>query len=662
MINVDIMKDLIEKLNYYTKKYDEGHPEISDKQWDDMYFQLQELEKESGIILTNSPTNHIDYQIINSLTKVKHNHPMLSLQKTKDIKEVYQFLKGQDSIAMAKMDGLTCSLLYENGSLIRAETRGNGFIGEDITHNIYFTKGVPLHIPIQEQVIIDGEIICTYNDFSSFESIYKNPRNFASGSIRLLNSEESANRHLTFIAWDAISGIEKNTLTDKLIYLDQLGFNIVPSIPIIKEILSSTNELQHIINLIQETAKDFSYPIDGVVFKYDDCNYYQELGFTSHHAKGGIGFKFYDETYSTKLIYIDWTMGRTGQLTPVAVFEPVEIDGTIVERASLHNVSVMHEILGDCAYRGEGLEIYRANQIIPQIASAGPKYDYGYVISHGGVSVDTIEKCPCCGEDLSLRQDGIALNYFCDNPNCEGRLINRLEHFCSKKGLDIKGLSKATLEKLIDWGWITNFSSIYNLNSYKSEWINKPGFGAASVNKILKAIEDSKHTELWRLIAAIGIPEIGITASKTLANYYKTWDKFRTAVAEGTDFSHLPDFGYIMSKNINKYNHGNWDDVDNVANYMIMDAAAASNTKQILEGKVFCITGKVNQWKNRDSLKEYIESLGGKVTGSVTNKTDYLINNDNTSTTQKNVTAQKLNKPILTEENFVALIDDLLAN
>lgn len=270
--------------------------------------------------------------------------------------------------------------------------------------------------------------------------------------------------------------------------------------------------------------------------------------------------------------------------------------------------------------------------------------------------------CPVCGAPTEIRQDGIAEVLYCSNPKCEGKFINKLNHFCGKKGLDIKGLSKATLEKLINWEWVNCFSDIFNLYQHRNEWYKKDGFGVKSVDNILQAIENSKNSELWRLIAAAGIQEIGTSASRVLADYYKTWDAFRAAVNNNEDFSHLPDFGFIMNKNIHSYSQENWEDMDKIASYMVFSAAAAPNTKKILEGKVFCITGKVNQWKNRDSLKEYIESLGGKVTGSVTSKTDYLINNDNTSTTQKNITAQKLNKPILTEENFVALIDDLLAN
>ena len=275
------------------------------------------------------------------------------------------------------------------------------------------------------------------------------------------------------------------------------------------------------------------------------------------------------------------------------------------------------------------------------------------------IYIDFPTQCPYCGAPLEIKQDGIAANYFCSNPNCSAKLINKLDHFCGKKGMDIKGLSKATLEKLIDWNWVTNFWSIYCLDLHRESWIKKPGFGVASVDKILKAIEDSRHTELWRVIAAAGIPEIGTTASKTLANYYGTWEKFRVAVAMNEDFSHLPDFGYIMSRNINEYNNGDWDDMDDVASHMIFNAAAASTDRKILDGLQFCITGKVYKWRNRDSLKQDIENMGGKVTGSVTSKTNYLINNDNTSTTAKNQSAKKFNIPIITEEEFSALVDSL---
>ena len=654
MTHIDYL-NAIKQLAYWTIKYDEGNPEVSDAVWDKLYYEIATYEKEHpDMIVPGSPTQSISYDVVSKLKKVKHNHLMLSLAKTKDINEFAKFVKKSTCIIMPKFDGLTCSLKYENGKLVAAETRGNGEIGEDILHNAKVIKNIPQYINNIDTLVIDGEVICTEENFKPFSIEYKNPRNFAAGSLRLLDSSECAKRNLSFIAWDVIFGLNEPTLSNKLDFIKKLGFTISDYL-IIK---SAGAALEEAIESMKAWSKMEGYPIDGVVAKYDNIDFYNSLGYTAHHFSGGMAFKFYDETYQSKLRYIDWTMGRTGQLTPTAVFFPVDIDGTVVERASLHNVSIMRELLGPCAYYGEPVEIYKANQIIPQIASAGPHYDYGEVIAQGGVSVDNIEKCPICGAEIEFRQNGIAEICYCTNPNCEGKLINKLEHFCGKKGLDIKGISKATLEKLIDWNWIVDFESIYNLKNYRKDWIKKPGFGQLSVDKILQSIEDSKYTELWRIIAAAGIPEIGITASKTLANYYKTWDAFRAAVNNKEDFSHLPDFGYIMNRNIHSYD---FEVMDNVAKYMIINAAAAPETKKTLDGITFCITGKVTQWKNRDSLKEYIESLGGKVTGSVTSKTNYLINNDSNSNTAKNVTAKKLNIPILTEENFVALVDELLA-
>ena len=647
----------VKQLNNWTAAYDTGTPVVSDKQWDDLYFKVAEYERISGEQDPNSPLRGIYFETVSSLPKVEHNHPMLSLNKTKEVKDIINFLNNRPSLAMAKMDGLTCSIRYENGILVSAETRGNGYIGEDITHNIKHVKGVPLSLPekFHQEIIIDGEIICTYEDFEEFSSVYKNPRNFASGSIRLLDSMESAKRKLTFVAWDCIKGLDgaTNYLSEKLGILSGLGFIAVPnwSCP-----TSSGEEINKVITTLKETAEILSYPIDGLVFKFNDCNYYQSLGATSHHFNGGLAYKFYDETYWSILKTIDWTMGRTGQLTPTAVFEPIEIDGTIVERASLHNVSVMHDTLGPCAYKNEPLEIYKANQIIPQIYGAGPYKTLDEIYAENKILVDQITTCPICGEPVEFKQDGIATICYCTNPNCDGKIINQFEHFCGKKGLDIKGLSKATLEKLLDWEWLQDFDSIFTLKDHRNEWIKKPGFGVASVDKILNSIENSRNTELWRIIAAAGIPEIGITASKTIANYYETWEAFREAIDQNVDFSHLPDFGYVMDKNIHNYNFTIMDKVVQYLNY----AAAATPAQTGLDGLQFCITGKVTQWKNRDALKEYIESLGGKVTGSVTSKTNYLINNDTESTTQKNVTAKKLGIPILSEKDFAALIAELL--
>lgn len=358
---INKIQKLIDKLNYYTKKYDEGKPEISDKEWDDMYFHLQDLENFYGIYCEDSPTQRINFQVVNELKKVTHNHPMLSLDKTKDIKEIEKFIGNKDYICMAKLDGLTCSLRYLDGKLISAETRGNGIVGEDVLHNVLQIKNVPKKINFKDELIVDGEVLCTYEDFEYYKDEYKNPRNFASGGIRLLDSKESASRRLSFIAWDCIKGLKEETLSGKLMQLEKLGFTKVPF-----EINFPEYTLESIINQVKNSSKNI-FPTDGLVFKYDNCNEYEAAGRTDHHFKGGIAYKFYDEEYETSLLNIIYDVSRFGQLTPVAVFEPIEIEGTVVEKASLHNLSIMEEVLGKTPYTGQKIWVIKSNQIIPQI-------------------------------------------------------------------------------------------------------------------------------------------------------------------------------------------------------------------------------------------------------------------------------------------------------
>ena len=514
------IKNLVNKLNYYTKLYDEGKPEISDKEWDNMYFELQALENQTSIYYEDSPTQRVNYQVVNKLNKVEHDHPMLSLDKTKDINVIKSFIGNKNYIAMAKMDGLTCSLTYENGYLIKAETRGNGLIGENILHNALQVKNIPNKINYKNKLVVDGEIICTYNNFKNFESEYKNPRNFASGSIRLLDSKESAMRNLTFVTWDLIEGFTDNEfLSTRLIELKNIGFTIVP--------FYCNREIEESVTLIKEDCKTLEYPIDGLVFKYDLVEEYNAAGRTDHHFKGGLAYKFYDEEYETTLEDIEWTMGRTGQLTPVAILTPINIDGTEVSRANLHNISIIKE-LGISHYNCK-VNVYKANQIIPQISQ---------VVADDSQEVIVYpHKCPICGGDTSIHKDNDSEVLFCDNPKCEGKLINIIDHFCSKKGLDIKGLSKATLEKLINWGWINSVSDIYKLQQWEKEWKNKPGFGAKSVSNILQAISESTNCNLESVIAAAGIPLIGRTVARDISARFPTYNQFREAVKGNFDFS-----------------------------------------------------------------------------------------------------------------------------
>ena len=636
------IKELVEKLNYYTKLYDEGRPEISDKEWDDMYFELQELEKESGIYLEESPTQKVNFQVVSKLNKVEHNHPMLSLDKTKDINEIQKFVYNNDYIAMAKMDGLTCSLKYVNGKLVSAETRGNGLIGEDILHNALQVKNIPNRINFQDELIVDGEIICTYENFKEFESEYKNPRNFASGSIRLLDSKESSMRKLSFVAWDCIKGLNDFTLLGKLCKLSDFGFTVVPT----RRDISNYN-IEKVIKNIQLDCQKLEYPIDGVVFKYNKCSEYEAAGKTDHHFKGGLAYKFYDEEYETTLKDVEWTMGRTGVLTPVALLEPINIDGSEVSRASLHNISIMDEL--GIRYQDTKVMVYKANMIIPQISRVLP-YE-GEVASL--INVPAV--CPICGEPTIIKGENGVRVLYCSNPSCEGKLINRLDHFFGKKGLDAKGLSKATFEKLIDWGWVENIKDVFKLKEHKKEWEKMQGFGEKSVEKILQAIEDCKSCSLEAVISAAGIPLIGRTVGKDLSKRFGSYTEFREAVESGFDFTSFSGYGWEMHKAISDFDYSELDYI--VDNYLQIKENKKEENELKLKDLTFCVTGKVHIWKNRDSLSALIESLGGKVTGSVSKNTNYLINNDINSTSAKNKKAQELGIPILSEEDFQKIFD-----
>ena len=648
---IDEMNELIEKLNYYTKLYDEGKSPISDKEWDDMYFRLEQLEKETGITLANSPTVKIDYQVVNKLNKVTHNHPMLSLDKTKSIDDVLSFLNKKDGIAMAKMDGLTCSIRYLDGKLVSAETRGNGIIGEDITHNIKFVKDVPLEIPIKDEVIVDGEVICNYEDFEDFSADYKNPRNFASGSIRLLDSRASAQRKLSFVAWDCIIGLDEcKTLSEKLVKLGNLGFMFVPFLVLPANMITNTAHMEHAIWLIKDMAKEYSYPIDGVVFKYDNCKYYQSLGATEHHFRGGLAYKFYDEEYETNLRDIEWSMGKTGTLTPVAIYDDVDTDDSIINRASLHNLNIMRQLLGK-PYKGQKIWVCKQNEIIPQVVRSEKS---NVALTY----IDIPAKCPICGGDTYVKDDFL----YCGNPNCDGKFINQLEHFCGKKGLDIKGLSEATLQRLVDWGWVGNYQELFSLSNFRDEWVKKPGFGEKSVDKLLSTIEEARHCELWQFISALSIPLIGSTYAKEIAKRSMDWFCFRECVEKNYDFTAWERFGYEMNESLHRFNYSQADDLAykilDIHNSLWIDPQATTPVIKFSEvnGKTFVVTGSVHQFKNRDEVKVAIETRGGKVTNSVTKNTNYLINNDINSTSSKNVKAKQLGIPIITEEQLIAML------
>lgn len=635
---------LIEYLNARTAEYDAGHPTISDQEWDNKYFELICLERELGYTLTNSPTIQISYEVVNQLEKVEHPYKLLSLEKTKDIDEVARFLGTKEFLAMSKLDGLTCGLRYINGRLVSAATRGNGIVGENILHNARILPSIPNTIPYKGELFVGGEIVCTYADFDDFASDYKNPRNFAAGSIRLLDSNECAKRKLTFVAWDTLTGLDDyKLLSERFAVLKSFGFTVVP------HVLSTIDFIADLPHTILSISQAMSLPIDGVVFKFNDIAYGRSLGETSHHFKNAISYKFYDEVYSSNLIDIEWTMGRTGALTPVAIFDPIDMDGSEVSRASLHNVSVMEEIFHGTPFKEQKIGVYKANMIIPQIYDAEDLSGFMHYPELPFIELPTT--CPVCGGEVQIVNNDNVKVLMCLNHACGGKLINRLDHFCGKKGLDIKGLSKATLEKLIDWGWINDISDIMVLINHRSEWIQKPGFGQKSVDKILDAIEDAKFTTLDAFISSLGIPLIGNSVSKELVKYIKSYDEFREKAQSHFDFSIYDGFATSKTTAIWSFD---FTEADKVYPYLYF-----TKEENVAETNINCadikvvITGKLQHFKNRDAFKECIEAHGGKVVDTVSKNTTYLVNNDVNSSSSKNQTAKKLGIPILSEQEFL---------
>lgn len=642
---INEMKNIITTLNKWTEAYDEGKPEVTDKEWDILYFKLQCLERMTNTVFEDSPTVKIHYAVKSKLDKVEHNHKMLSLAKTKDWLEFINYFAaldpGKDVCLMPKMDGLTCSVRYVDGKLVSAETRGDGEIGEDILHNVKMLPSVPNEINYKEELIIDGEVICTYRDFDAFAKEYKNPRNFASGSIRLLDSKECSQRHLTFVSWNVIKGFEDDTsFSSRLEKIRGMGFICVPYI------MSLDYDAKE---YMADVAKSLSYPIDGLVARFDDIAYDRSLGETSHHPRGAYAFKFFDEEYETKLLNVEWTMGRTSQLTPVAVFQEIDTGDSIISRASLHNISIMRELLG-APYYLQPLTVFKSNMIIPQIKRAVKRtpaeFNANDVFYVPGI-------CPICGKETQIiTSDSGTEVLICTNPQCEGKLSNIIDHFAGKKGLDIKGMSIATINKLIDWGWLNSVEDIFKLKDHRSEWVKKSGFGVKSVDNILAAIEAGRHCNLEDYIAALGIPLIGGRYAKIIASKEKIWDNFIKDIDSDAKFYLWEGFGPEMNDAILNYDYTLAKRLVESGIIIFNEPEEEDVEEQSLAGVKIVITGKLSIFKNRNELKAAIESHGGQVVGSVSKNTDILINNDVNSTTSKNASAKKLGIPIMSEKDF----------
>jgi len=663
---VQRIKKLTQQLNQYRDSYyNNSVSEILDQEYDNLFDELKKLEKETKVVMSNSPTHTVGYEVKSNLEKVKHSHPMLSLDKTKSVDDLKKFAGDRDCLLMCKMDGLTVLLTYENGELIQAETRGNGEEGEIITHNARVFENIPLHIDYTGHLEVEGEAIITYDDFEKINSKlpekekYKNPRNLVSGSVRQLDSGVASQRYIKFIAWK-VPGIEDVydvvTMSYRLSRIEKLGFEIVPCV-LIK---GWKNHYEEYIDSLKYIAKEKRFPIDGLVIVYNDILYGESLGVTGHHPKHSLAYKFYDDVYPTKLLDVEFTMGKTGVLTPTAVFEPVEIDGTIVEKASLHNISIMKSLGIVSKYQEIG--VYKANMIIPQIEYA-EKMDC--ISAKESIYIPSV--CPVCGWNTQRVKDSDTEILICTNPDCKGKLLGKLSHFVSKNAINIDGLSEQTLQKFIDLGWLNSFIDIYCLSEHMEEMYKLDGFGKKSVDKLLESIEKSRNTTLDRFIYGLCIPLIGRTASKTVSSFCK-----KIAIRDLLDdiyvfynygkfnANDLDGFGEVMCKSLNDYITQKKKEIIKLSKEFNIESDIKEpyniTDNLILSNKVFVITGSLNHYKSRNDLVSVIEQFGGKVSGSVSSKTSYLINNNITSTSGKNTKAKQLNVPIISEEDFIKLI------
>lgn len=666
MDKIKRIKELVSQLNTYRNAYyNNSESQISDYEYDNLFDELKQLEDETGVIMSNSPTQTVGYEVKSKLEKVKHSHPMLSLDKTKSVENLRTFAGDNDCVLSLKMDGLTVLLTYENGELIQAETRGNGEEGELITHNAKVFENIPLHIKYTGRLEIEGEAIITYPDFENINSKlsedekYKNPRNLVSGSVRQLDSNVAAQRHIKFIAWkvpfiENVDEVHSGSLLFRLIFVEELGFDVVPLLTYASN-TSDYENLEKMIESLKNKAETSGFPIDGLVMTMDDIEYGESLGMTGHHPKHSVAFKFYDEEVTTALKDVEWTMGKTGILTPTAVFEPVEIEGTTVERASLHNISIMESLYNGNWYKGLRVFVYKANQIIPQISKVeGNPDDY-----YNSRLLLTPNVCPICGGETKIKQDNDTKVLVCTNDNCKGKLLGKLSHAVSKNALSIDGMSEATIEFLIERGWLSSIKDIYKLDCYREHWKEYDGFGDKSVDKLLDAIEESKNITLDRFIYSLSIPLIGKSASKDIANACcNDVQQFQTRLDLLSEyaFSELSGFGKEMGKSLANWWEENKEMFWELKSIFNFKKTEKTESEVDLSGKTFVITGSLVHYKNRDELVSVIESMGGKVTGNVSVKTDYLINNDTQSSSSKNQKAKKLNIPIISEEDFIKMI------
>ena len=640
------MKELIEILNNASRLYYQySTPIMTDFEYDKLYDELEKLEKETNTILSNSPTQNVEPEAIDSLVKVEHPVPMLSLSKTKSISELASFLGNQEGLLSWKLDGLTIVLTYKDGKLSSGVTRGNGIIGEVVTENVKKFKNIPLTIPYKGTLVVRGEAVIKYSDFNKMNeeldddsSQYKNPRNLCSGSVRQLDSKVTAKRNVNCIIFALIESEKKFKLkSEEFEWLKSLGFDVVEYHKV------TSNNLEEQVLYFKNKINEYDIPSDGLVLLYNDIEYGKQLGTTAKYPKNAIAFKWQDETAETKLIDVDWLVSRTGLINPVAVFEPVELEGTIVSRASLHNVSILQGLsLGI----GDTILVYKANMIIPQIADNLTQSN----------SLAIPNKCPVCNHEARIISSNDVKYLYCMNDFCPAKLVKRLSQFTSRNAMNIEGLSDAIINKLADEGLIKTYADIYNLKRYKNDIISFEGFGEKSYDNLINSIEKSRNVKLANFIFALGIPDIGLSRAKLICkNYSNDINKIRNLTFE--ELSKIDGIGEIIAKEwIDTFNNEDFIKELELLLKEVNFTDTSIDNNQPLKDLIFVITGSVNNFTNRDELVEYIESYGGKVVKAISNNVNYLINNDITSTSTKNTKAKELGIKIISENDLMSMI------
>lgn len=642
------IEELVELLNKANYAYEQEDREImSNFEYDALYDELKALEEETGFVMAQSPTVNAGYEVLSELPKERHVAPMLSLDKTKDVDALAAFLGEKVGMLSWKMDGLTNVITYQNGELVKALTRGNGEIGENITNNAKVYKNIPLKIPYKGELVLRGESIITYSEFerinAEIEDVtakYKNPRNLCSGSVRQLNNKITAERNVLFYVYSLISvgeDIQFTTRSEQIEWLKTLGFTCVEQKKVTKDTIHEA-----VAYFAGQVAKN-DFPSDGLVLCFDDIEYSRSLGRTAKFPRDSIAFKWKDETARTKLVEIEWSASRTGLINPVAIFEPVELEGTTVSRASIHNVSIMESLaLGI----GDEIEVYKANMIIPQIAVNHTK---------SGTAKPPCQ-CPVCGEETRVSTEGDVKVLYCMNPDCLAKKIKSFSLFVSRDAMNMEGLSEATMEKWINEGFLTEPADLFQLAAHRKAIVGMEGFGEKSYENLMASIEKARTTTAERLLYAIGIPNIGVATAKLITRAFDSdFEKICHATAE--ELTEINGIGAVMAQAYVDYfsKEENQKQIEHILAEVQLEKAE-STAEATLEGKTFVITGSVEQFKNRNELKAYIEERGGKVAGSVSKNTDYLINNDNMSSSSKNKTAKELGIPIITEEEFLAMV------